>query len=69
MGHTLASGTSSCACAAVAGKLGLVDEDVRVNLARGCLKFRVSANYEVHLSGGVYFVFEGQAGPELFAGP
>ena len=67
VGYTLASGTSSCACAAVAKKLGLVDQEVCVHLAGGRLFVRVSSDFSLRLTGQTAFVFQGETAPEIFS--
>ena len=58
-GYTLASGSSSCAAAAAAHRLGLVDNKVNVNMPGGTLFVEIRENDEVYLTGGVEGVCEG----------
>lgn len=58
-GYTLASGSSSCAAAGAAHKLGLVDNEVNVKMPGGTLFVEIWENDEVYLTGEVEGVFEG----------
>jgi diaminopimelate epimerase len=58
-GYTLASGSSSCAAVGAAYKLGLVDEEVNVNMSGGQLLINIGANMEIEMTGPVEKVFEG----------
>ncbi|MHC4293403.1 MAG: diaminopimelate epimerase [Planctomycetota bacterium] len=58
-GYTLASGSSSCATAGAAYKLGLVDEEVNVKMPGGELLINIGANMEIEMTGPVEKVFEG----------
>ena len=57
-GYTLASGSSSCAAAAAARRLGLVGDEVTVRMPGGTLEIRFAEN-SVYLTGPVEKVFEG----------
>lgn len=60
VGETSASGSSSCAVAAVARRLGLVDgPDVTVHMPGGTLAVRVADDYALHLRGPARVVYEG----------
>jgi diaminopimelate epimerase len=59
-GYTLASGSSSCAASATAYKLGLVDKRVNVKMPGGELFIEIDDNGQIHMTGPVEFVFEGQ---------
>lgn len=60
VGETSASGSSSCAVAAVAKRLGLVDgPDVTVHMPGGALQVRVAPDYALHLRGPARLVYEG----------
>lgn len=65
-GHTLASGTSSSASAAVALRLGLIDRDVTVHMPGGTLRIEISPDYAIKMTGPVTRVAEGVLHPELF---
>lgn len=64
-GYTLASGSSACAAAAAAHKLGLVDDHVTVKMPGGNLFVEIGKDYQVHLTGEVDGVFEGRFHPDL----
>ncbi|HEX6589719.1 MAG TPA: diaminopimelate epimerase [Longimicrobiales bacterium] len=60
VGETSASGSSSCAVAAVMRRLGLVDgPDVTVHMPGGTLAVRVADDYALHLRGPARVVYEG----------
>jgi len=65
-GHTLASGTSSSASAAVARRLGLVDEKLTVHMPGGTLSIEIGAGYAIKMTGPVTRVAEGTLHPEIF---
>jgi len=64
-GHTLASGTSSCAAAAACHRRDLVDRDVTVSMPGGTLKVTVGEGYAMRLGGPVEEVCSGDLSPEL----
>ncbi len=64
-GYTLASGSSSCAAAAAAHRLGLVDDRITVRMPGGKLFVEIGKDYQVHLTGAVEGVFEGHFHPDL----
>ncbi len=64
-GHTMASGSSSSASAAVAHRLGLVDRDVTVHMPGGRLQIEIAPDYAVRLTGPVTRVAEGTIDPGL----
>ena len=66
-GYTLASGSSSSASAAVARKLGFVDNDVTVHMPGGLLKIEIADDYAIRMTGPVTKVAEGVIHPELFS--
>ncbi len=57
-GYTLASGSSSCAAASVAKKLGLVEGPVTMNMPGGRLELDVSTD-SVTMKGPALRVFDG----------
>jgi diaminopimelate epimerase len=63
-GYTLASGSSSCAAAAVLRRLGLSDAAVTVQMPGGRLAIEVGDSFAVRLSGPVVRIAEGR----VFAG-
>jgi diaminopimelate epimerase len=65
-GYTLASGSSSCAAAAVAHRLDLCDAAVSVQMPGGVIETRISADWSVAMSGAVTRVCAGHAYPEMF---
>jgi diaminopimelate epimerase len=58
-GYTLASGSSSCAAAAVARRLGLCDAAVTVHMPGGRLAIEIEEDFRVRMTGPVAKVFEG----------
>lgn len=65
-GYTLASGSSSCAAAAVARKLGLCDGEIRVHMPGGELDIRVADDFSITMTGPVTKVAEGVICDEMF---
>jgi diaminopimelate epimerase len=63
-GYTLASGSSSCAAAAAARRLGLVGDEVKVRMPGGDLDIRFEGGSAL-MTGPVAKVFEGRFSPEL----
>jgi diaminopimelate epimerase len=64
-GYTLASGSSSCAAAGVAFKLGYCDPDIRVHMPGGTLDVSISTDLSVRMRGEVSSVFEGDFSGEI----
>jgi diaminopimelate epimerase len=58
-GYTLAAGSSSCAAAAVAHRLGLVDAEVTVQMPGGALAVEIAPDWHVRQTGPVAPVFRG----------
>lgn len=58
-GYTHASGSSSCAAAAVAFKLGYVDADISVHMRGGNIQIKLSDTFEVVMTGPVKKICEG----------
>lgn len=58
-GYTLASGSSSCACASVCYKLGLVDNEILVKCDGGDIQVNIRDDGEVFMTGKVENVYEG----------
>ncbi len=52
-GYTLASGSSSCAAASAAHKLGLVDHLVTVHMPGGPLEIEIQPDESVYMTGQV----------------
>lgn len=63
-GYTLASGSSSCAAAAVAHKLGYCGQDILVHLAGGDITINISPDYYITMMGSVSHVADGQVSRE-----
>jgi len=59
-GYTLASGSSACAAAAVACRLGLCDPVITVHMPGGSLLVTLLANFSALLEGPVEPVYEGK---------
>ena len=59
-GYTLASGSSSSAAAAVAHKLGLVDDIVTVRMPGGELTIEIGAGFAIRMTGPVTRIAEGE---------
>ena len=65
-GYTLASGSSASASAAIAKKLGLVDNTVTVHMQGGTLEITLDDSYAVLMTGAVTRVAEGEIFEEMF---
>ncbi|HSJ58842.1 MAG TPA: diaminopimelate epimerase [Anaerolineae bacterium] len=65
-GYTLASGSSSCAAAAVAHRLGLCDANVTVYMPGGAIEIEIARNWAVTMTGAVTRVCEGRISAEMF---
>ncbi|MHC4741516.1 MAG: diaminopimelate epimerase [Planctomycetota bacterium] len=65
-GYTLASGSSSCAAAAVVRRLGLCDGEITVHMPGGELAVSVRDDFSVKMSGPVTKVAEGTICDEMF---
>ena len=66
-GYTLASGSSSCATAAIAHKLGLVDRHVNVHMPGGRIGIEISPDFFVQMTGPVTKVSDGTLHAEIFS--
>jgi len=64
-GYTLASGSSSCAAAAAAHRLGLVDNTINVNMPGGTILVEIGEYGEIFMTGAVEGVFEGDFHQDL----
>lgn len=64
-GETQASGSSSCAAASAAVRLGLVKSPVRVNAPGGTLHIEIDADYNLTMQGSVAEVGRGQLSASL----
>jgi len=67
-GYTLASGSSSCAAAAVAHRLGRVGPEITVHMPGGELRVSLDARMHARQVGPVRAVAEGVIAEELLAG-
>jgi len=65
-GNTLASGSSSSASAAVARRLGLVDDHVTVHMPGGKISIDIGPGYAIRMTGPVARVADGTIDPGLF---
>ena len=65
-GYTMASGSSSCAAAAVARRLELCDSRVKVHMPGGQIDIAISDDYSVTMTGSVTKVAEGIIYEEMF---
>jgi diaminopimelate epimerase len=63
-GYTLASGSSSCAAAAAAHRLGMCDSPINVHMPGGKLLIEVFGDDSVRMTGPVTRVAEGDLSPE-----
>lgn len=66
VGYTLASGSSSCAAAAVAHRLGLCDAEIAVHMPGGVIDIAIAEDGAVSMAGAVTRVFEGVFFEEAF---
>lgn len=64
-GYTLASGSSSCAAAAAAYRLGLTDSHVTVMMPGGELDIRIDESRHIFMRGSVNAVFEARLSDAL----
>jgi diaminopimelate epimerase len=65
-GYTLASGSSSCAAAAVTRKLGLCDDTVSVHMPGGRIEVSMDDAFRIVMTGPVTRVAEGNLSREIF---
>lgn len=63
-GYTYASGSSSCASAAVAYKLGLCDQNIAVHMRGGVIDISIDPYFSVQMTGPVVHVCTGEAARE-----
>lgn len=64
-GYTLASGSSSCAAASAAFRLGLVNRDIHVRMPGGIIEVEINDNGHVMMTGDVSGVMHGSFMDEL----
>ena len=65
-GYTLASGSSSSAAAAVAHRLGQVDQHIAVHCPGGVIQIEIREGFDILMTGSVTKVSEGFISPEIF---
>ena len=65
-GYTLASGSSSCAAAAVAYRLGFCDSEIAVHMPGGIIDITVSDDFSISMIGAVKKIAEGSLSSEMF---
>ncbi len=65
-GYTLASGSSSCAAAAVAYRLGFCDSEIAVHMPGGIIDITVSDDFSISMVGAVTKIAEGSLSSEMF---
>ncbi len=68
-GYTLASGSSSCAAAAVAHRLGLCGSEIAVQMPGGVIDIRIGPDWAVTMAGAVARVGSGVLADEVFTLP
>ncbi len=66
VGYTLASGSSSCAAAAVAHRLGYCDREISVHCPGGVIGIDIADNYAVKMTGSVTKICDGELSAEMF---
>ncbi len=64
-GYTLASGSSSCAAACAAYRLGLADSAITVHMPGGSLDIEIDKTGHVHMTGPVESVISGNFSPDF----
>jgi diaminopimelate epimerase len=69
VGYTLASGSSSCAAAAVAHRLGWCDSPITVHMPGGALTIEIGPDYAVTMSGPVTPICQGTLSSEIMSRP
>ncbi len=65
-GYTLASGTSACAAAAAAHKMGLADSKVSVHMPGGILDIEINQDQTVSMTGSVQYIGDISLAEEFF---
>lgn len=61
----MASGSSSCAAACAAYKLGLVDNQPRVHMPGGIIEIEIGPDWQVQMTGAVSSVASGRFSDEM----
>jgi len=67
-GYTFASGSSSCAAAGVARRLGQCDSSITVHMPGGSLAIEIDEGFLIRMTGPVVKVAEGHLSDELLGG-
>ncbi len=67
-GWTLASGSSSCAVAAVMVKKGLTRRELSVKMPGGCLQIEIDDSWNIRMTGAVREIASGRLSRELLDG-
>lgn len=67
-GYTLASGSSSSAAAAIARRLGLVDQSVTVHMPGGTIDVQIGDDFSITMTGAVTRVADGSLAREMMEG-
>ncbi|NOY70151.1 MAG: diaminopimelate epimerase [Deltaproteobacteria bacterium] len=65
-GYTLASGSSSCAAAAVVHRVGLCGPEITVHMPGGRLLVRIDKDFSATLTGPVTRICRGEIDPSIF---
>lgn len=65
-GYTLSSGSSSCAAASVAHRLGVCEAQITVQSPGGEIDISIAADWSVQMAGAVGKICEGRLSRELF---
>jgi len=65
-GYTLASGSSSCAAASAAHRLGWVDSQVTVHNPGGPIQVVIAPDFSITMTGPVQKAYEGEMAPEAW---
>lgn len=65
-GYTLASGSSSCAAASAAHRLGWVDAQVTVHNPGGPIQVVIAPDFSITMTGPVQKAYEGEMAPEAW---
>ncbi len=68
VGYTLASGSSSCAAAAVAHRLGYCNQQITVHCAGGDIDINIANEFFITMTGTVNKICDGELASEMFTG-
>lgn len=64
-GYTLASGSSSCAAAAAAHRMGFCEAEITVHNPGGPISITIGPDYSIRMTGAVQKVYDGQFARDL----